>query len=204
MLHFFGSKEQLFAGVMRLPVDPTRLVAGLLGPGKRGLGERVVRAFIGVWDSPDGRHLVGLIRSVVDHEGAAGMMRDFFAHAVLGPIAASLDIDEPRRRASLAASQLFGLAFVRYIVKFEPIASADVDDLARWVGPSVQRYFAGDLAGRGSELGRSRSISPNGRRGPVIHRDRRQGHRERAPVGSVDLAALGPDRPVASARRAAS
>lgn len=69
------------------------------------------------------------------------MMREFFTHAILEGIAASLRIDEPRRRASLVASQLFGLALVRYIVKIEPVASAKPEELARWVGPNIQRYL---------------------------------------------------------------
>ena len=75
------------------------------------------------------------------------MMREFFTHAILGRVARALEIDEPGRRAGLVATQLFGLALVRYVMKLEPIASADADELARMVGPNVQRYLASDLGG---------------------------------------------------------
>lgn len=145
VMHFFGSKHDMFVAAMQLPFDPSLFIAELAAPGIDGLGERIVRRFLGVWDSPEGRHLIGLIRSVVDHEGAATMMREFFTHAILGRLTRALDIDEPGRRAGLVATQLFGLALVRYVMKLEPIASADADELARLVGPNVQRYLASDL-----------------------------------------------------------
>jgi Tetracyclin repressor-like, C-terminal domain len=40
------------------------------------------------------------------------------------------------------ASHLIGLAFARYQLKIEPTASADIEDLVAWVGPTVQRYLA--------------------------------------------------------------
>jgi AcrR family transcriptional regulator len=145
VMHFFGSKHDMFVVAMQLPFDPSRFIAELATPGIDGLGDRIVRRFVVVWDSPEGRHLIGLIRSVVGHEGAAAMMREFFTHAILGRLATTLAIDEPARRAGLVATQLFGLALVRYVMKLEPIASADAEELARVIGPNVQRYLAGDL-----------------------------------------------------------
>jgi AcrR family transcriptional regulator len=144
--HFYGSKHELFVAAMGLPIDPAKLIPTLLAPGIDGLGERLVHTFIGVWDSPEGHHLVGLLRSVVGNREASAMMREYFAHEIVGRLIASLDMDEPQRRASLVASQLFGLALVRYVVKLQPIVSASPEELARWVGPNIQRYFAGPLA----------------------------------------------------------
>jgi hypothetical protein len=49
-------------------------------------------------------------------------------------------------RATLAASQLGGLMMARYIVKIEPLTSLPADEVARLVGPNVQRYLTGDLS----------------------------------------------------------
>jgi hypothetical protein len=68
-------------------------------------------------------------------------MRDFVSRQVLGRVARALDLDQPQLRASLAASQLVGLAMLRYIIRLEPIASAGTDELVAWVGPTLQRYF---------------------------------------------------------------
>jgi hypothetical protein len=82
-----------------------------------------------------------VIRSVVASEQAAGLLREFVGREVLGRVAAALEVDQPRLRASLAGSQLVGLAILRYVVKLEPVASATADELAAWVGPTLQRYL---------------------------------------------------------------
>src|SRR5205807_2346744 len=50
VVHFFGSKEQLFRTAVTWPFDPTELVPQLLGPGAAGLGERLARMFLTMWD----------------------------------------------------------------------------------------------------------------------------------------------------------
>jgi hypothetical protein len=35
---------------------------------------------------------------------------------------------------------------VRYVVRLEPLASADPEEVVRLVAPNVQRYLTGDLA----------------------------------------------------------
>jgi AcrR family transcriptional regulator len=141
VMHYFGSKEGVFRAAIEFPLDPAAVVPHLLAPGLDGLGERMVRFFIDVWDSPDGRPLLGVIRSAVASEQAAQLLREFISREVLGRVAAALEVDQPRLRASLAGSQLVGLAMMRYVVKLEPIASADPDTLANWAGPTLQRYL---------------------------------------------------------------
>jgi hypothetical protein len=131
-------------GGQGLPFDPTEFIPELLAPGVDGTGERVVRKFVELWDSREGAHLLGLIRSLLGNESAAAMMREFLTH-VLGRIAAALGVSDPQQRAALVASQVMGLAMARYVVRLEPVASASADDLARWIGPNVRRYFTADL-----------------------------------------------------------
>ena len=141
--HYFGSKEHLFVEAMEFPIDPKVMVPQLLGPGLDGLGERLARYFIQAWDQPDAP-FVALLRSVTTSEQAADMLREFLAREVLARVAASLEVDQPRLRSALAGSHLVGLAFMRYVIKLEPIASADSESLARAVGPAIQRYFTAD------------------------------------------------------------
>ena len=141
VLHYFGSKEGVFQAAMDFPIDPAVFIPQLLAPGLDGLGERLTRFFLDTWDSPAGSPLLGLIRSVVGNENAAGMMREFISREVLARLAEALDLDRPQLRASLAASSLIGLAMLRYVVKLEPLASTPSDQIAKWVGPAVQRYL---------------------------------------------------------------
>jgi AcrR family transcriptional regulator len=144
--HYFGSKEGLFAAAMELPVDPAELVATLLAGDRETIGERLVTTFVTVWDSEASRHpLLALIRSVVSSERAATMLREFIGRVLFRRITDALGVPDAPLRASYVASQLFGLAVARYIIKIEPLASAPVPVVAAAVGPNLQRYLTGDL-----------------------------------------------------------
>jgi AcrR family transcriptional regulator len=141
VLHYFGSKEGVFLEAVEFPIDPAAAIPPLLAPGLEGLGARLVGFFLDTWDSPAGSPLLGLIRSVVASDRASALLRDFVTREVLGRLAEALELDQPQLRASLAASQLIGLAMLRYVVKLEPLASAGRQEVAAWVGPTLQRYF---------------------------------------------------------------
>jgi AcrR family transcriptional regulator len=142
VLHYFDSKERLFIAAMEFPADPAEFVPQLIAPGTEGLGERVATFLLDLWEGPGGRPFIALLRSAAANEQAAQMLRQFIEREVLGRVAASLELDQPKLRAALAGSHLVGLALMRYIIKLEPIASADRRVLAREVGAAIQRYFA--------------------------------------------------------------
>jgi hypothetical protein len=75
-------------------------------------------------------------------------MREFVVTQVLRRAVAELGIrgEDAALRAALVATQVAGLAVVRYVLKVEPVASADPEQLVRAIGPNVQRYLTGDLA----------------------------------------------------------
>jgi len=142
--HYFGTKDELFAACLELPFDPSVVVPALLAEGMDGLGERVVRTFLGIWDATPGQGpLLALLRSAVSDERAARSVRDFITSGVLGPLARSTGQPDAELRASLAASQVVGLAVARYVVRLEPLASASADELAPLVGPTLDRYLRG-------------------------------------------------------------
>jgi AcrR family transcriptional regulator len=144
--HYFGSKEQLFVAAMNIPFDPGQIFPALLAPGVDGLGERIVRTFLTIWDSPDlVNPFLGLLRGAMTHEKSAAMLREFIGEAVVGRITAALDVDQPKLRATLIGSHLFGLAFGRYIIRIEPLASAGTEEVVAAVAPALQRYLTGDL-----------------------------------------------------------
>src|SRR5260370_4887368 len=141
VMHYFDSKDGVFRAAVKFPVDPAEFIPRLLAPGLDGLGDRLVRFFVETWDSPAGSPFLGLIRSVVGNEDAAAQLREFVTREVLGRLARALELDQPQLRAALVASQLVGLAIIRFVVKGEPLASASTDELVAWVGPTVQRYL---------------------------------------------------------------
>ena len=165
--HFYGSKEQLFVAAMRLPVVPSEVLAAVFPPGGRdpavSLGVHMVRTFLGVWEHEDVRGpFLGLLRSALTSEQAAGMLREFVTEVILGPVAAAsaAGADEaapgqagPEFRAALVASQMLGLALTRYVLALGPAAAASADDLAAAIGPTLDRYLAGDIQPPGENQG---------------------------------------------------
>lgn len=144
--HFFGTKQELFAAAMDLPVDPSQIVPALLADGLDGLGERLIRMFLLVWDTAPGQGpMLALLRSAAANDQAAAMLREFLTHSILGPLTRAAGRDRPEMRASLIGSQMMGLAVARYIVRLEPLSATDADTIAPIIGPTIQRYLTGDL-----------------------------------------------------------
>lgn len=143
---FFGTKEQLFTAALELPVDLSTLVPSLLAGGADGLGERVAATFLRTWDATPGQGpMLAMLRSAVSDPAAAASFRDFATTVVLAPLATAAGSDRPELRASLAASQLLGLAVARYVVRLEPLASVPAEVLARDVGPLIDHCLRGEL-----------------------------------------------------------
>ena len=144
--HYFGTKQDLFVAAVRLPVNPVEQLAAVLAADPDQVGQRLVETFLSIWDHAAGQSpLLALIRSAVADEQAAALLREFITEEVLGPIADRVGSPDAQLRATLAGSQLIGLAMARYIVRVEPLASAPPGQVAAVVGPTVQRYLTGDV-----------------------------------------------------------
>jgi AcrR family transcriptional regulator len=142
--HYFEGKSELFVAALELPANPRDIVASVLEGGADGIGERMARFFFVVWDSPAGRDRIrALLRSASTHVDAARMLREVVSREIFGRVVAELGPPDGDLRAALAAGQMIGLAFLRYVVQLEPVASAPVDELVDWLGSTLQRYLAG-------------------------------------------------------------
>jgi AcrR family transcriptional regulator len=146
--HYFGTKDKLFLASMEMPLDPTELVPQALDGPREEAGERLVRLVLTVWDSPAGAAAVALLRSAMSNDWTARLLREFVVTQVLRKAIAELGMDGPDAplRAALVATQIAGLAVVRYVLKVEPVASQDPETLVRAIAPTVQRYLVGELS----------------------------------------------------------
>jgi AcrR family transcriptional regulator len=144
--HWFGGKEGLFAkAVLQLPVDPAVIVSELTTGDPATVGERVVRRFLTVWDSTGGGQFAALIRSVAGHEMALTGLRDLFLNHIFSKVAEHSAADQPRFRANLVATQLIGLGMVRYVARFDPMETMDIETVVSALGPTIQRYLTGEI-----------------------------------------------------------
>ena len=141
--HYFGTKESVFVAALQLPFDPAVVAPAVLAGDPAQLGERLVRVLLSVWSSPQTREpILALFRSATTNEQAAALLREFVTRALLGRIAPAIEGPDRELRVAGAASQLVGLALLRYVIGVEPLASASDDEVVALVAPHVQAYLA--------------------------------------------------------------
>jgi AcrR family transcriptional regulator len=147
--HYFADKADLFIETMALPMDPHQVAADVVADGREFSGERLVELFLAQWEQgPEtggSASFVTLVQATAASPRTADALREFLNARLTPHGPPGDDEDTQRRRRALISSQLLGLAWVRYVMRQEPIASADRRDVARWVGPTIDRYAAGEL-----------------------------------------------------------
>ncbi|MCM8554044.1 TetR family transcriptional regulator [Streptomyces sp. STCH 565 A] len=143
--HYFGTKEQVFAAAVEVAFAPALEAPGAIADGPLAeVGERLTRFILGVWENPATRTpLLAILRSAVNNETAAAVFRRLIADQVLYRVAAQLDLPDAELRVELAAAQLVGCAMLRYVVKLEPLASADAEQIVARLAPVVQGHLTG-------------------------------------------------------------
>jgi AcrR family transcriptional regulator len=142
--YFFGSKEGLFTELaLRGPEHPLHQLAALLDEGTDHIGNRLVRRFIEHWDAGVVYEpLVAVWRGAAVQPQVRNVLQDSLAGPVAERVAAEFGVRDAELRVELVASHLVGLAFARYQLKIEPLASARIEDVVAWVGPTIERYLS--------------------------------------------------------------
>jgi AcrR family transcriptional regulator len=145
VVHFYGSKEALFREVMALPAFVAEAMANLAEGDRATVGRRLAEVAVAALESPATRTIVlGRIRSASSHPEAAELVRQTVASDMLR-IANGLGSDQPELRASLVGSHVVGVAFARYIVKVEPLASLGPGEFVELLAPDFQRWLVEPL-----------------------------------------------------------
>jgi AcrR family transcriptional regulator len=148
--HYFGTKEGLFLATVGAPFDPGMVLPAVVEGDVDQLGARLVRMFLSVWSDPvRGPMVLAVVRSGLQHDWSARMMREFLTSQILRRVVSTLDVPpgEAPMRAALLASQMIGLGLTRHILKIEPLASMPDEQVVALIGPTVQRYLTGPLPG---------------------------------------------------------
>lgn len=134
--HYFGDKAMLFVELLHLARDPREGVERLHAEGPV-TGARIVRNFLSAWEDEgatvEGRsaRFVTLAEAVASSRPAADALREFLTDRVWSRVP-----EAPWTRA-LISSQLFGLAWSRYILRVEPVVSATPEELAEHFGAVI-------------------------------------------------------------------
>lgn len=142
--HYFGTKADLFAEAVGIPLRPDIDVPGILDGPREEVGERLVRYVLEAFEQPEVRRRgVMLMRTAIGSRLTTPLLAGFLSRELIGRIAKRLGVEDAELRATLVASQIAGLLLTRYVLKLGPIAAAPVDELVARIGPTVQRYLFG-------------------------------------------------------------
>lgn len=148
--HYFGTKEQLFAAAVQIPIDPMLIIGPMREVPISDLGSTLPSLLLPLWDSEMGTAFLATLRSLLAGDGV-GLIRSFLQDVISVEIGAR--VDEPpgsgQIRVQFVASQLVGVVMARYILELEPFASLPVEQIAATIAPNLQRYLTGELPGLG-------------------------------------------------------
>lgn len=140
--HYFGTKADLFAEAVGIPLRPDVDVPRILAGPHEEIGERLIRYVLEAFEQPEVRRRgVMLIRTALGSRLTTPLLAGFLSRELLSKVARAIDEDDADLRASLVASQIAGMLIARYVLRLPPLAAASVDDLVARVGPTVQRYL---------------------------------------------------------------
>jgi AcrR family transcriptional regulator len=146
--HYFGTKEQLFAAAVHIPIDPMLVIGPMREAPIDELGLTLPSLLLPLWDSEMGAAFLATLRSMLAGDGV-GLIRSFLQDVIAVEIGSR--VDEPpgsgRIRVQFVASQLVGVVMARYILELEPFASLPVEQIAETIAPNLQHYLTGKLPG---------------------------------------------------------
>lgn len=138
--HYFGDKSQLLVATMQLPINPIEKIASVVEDGPDGMAERLLRTFLEAWD-PHREVFSALIRTTLGSGDGQAPMLQLARNILITSLVGVLEGDDRELRASLIASQLIGMATMRYVVALDPLAITPVEDVVRLYAPTMQRLI---------------------------------------------------------------
>lgn len=108
------------------------------------LAVRLLRRFLLLCESPrtHGR-MVRLVRGSVGSARAGRVLYRAINRSVLNPMARASGVQASAMKTELVASQLIGIAMLRYVLEVEPMASASIEEVVTLAAPAIRATLQG-------------------------------------------------------------
>lgn len=135
--HYFGDKAGLLVATMELPVNPLEKIASVIEGGPDGMAERLLRTFLSSWD-PHRDVFSSMYRTTLGTGDSQAPMLQLARNILITSLLKVLEGDDRELRASLIASQLIGMATMRYVVQLPALVEARIDEVVRVYAPGMQ------------------------------------------------------------------
>ena len=144
--HYFGSKEGLLDAATNPPQRWLENIAKTWTTPMPELGAALLRLMLGAWaDEEIGPVLRSVLQTAAHEPSTREKLRRVVEASLMGVSQLGVDERDRTARSGLVASQIMGLAMMRYIWKIEPVASMSDDELVAAIAPNLQRYIEGDI-----------------------------------------------------------
>ncbi|KUI12057.1 TetR family transcriptional regulator [Mycobacterium sp. GA-1285] len=144
--HYFGTKTQLFAAAIHIPIDPMQVIGPLRQVPVEEIGRTLPSLLLPLWDSELGKGFIATLRSILAGNDTS-LVRSFFEEVITREVGSRVDVPPGSGpvRVQFVASQLLGVVMARYILELEPFKSLPVDRIVETIAPNLQRYLTGEL-----------------------------------------------------------
>jgi AcrR family transcriptional regulator len=140
--HYFGTKSDLFRTAVGWPFDPQQIATRLAESGHDEIGRGLGEVFFQFWEQADTRaSLLAILRGAATHDESATLVRQFIQDRLYPQIETVLPQPDAQLGIDLAMAQLLGIAYLRYILQVEPLASTPVSELVERVVPILDNHF---------------------------------------------------------------
>ena len=148
--HYFGTKTQLFAAAIHIPIDPMAVLGPIRDVPVEQIGYTLPSILLPLWDSELGKGFIATLRSILAGNDVS-LVRTFLQEVIAAEVGSRVDnpVGSGRIRVQFVASQLVGVVMARYILELDPFKSLPVEQIAETIAPNLQRYLTGDLPGLG-------------------------------------------------------
>ena len=146
--HYFGTKTQLFAAAIHIPIDPMSVIAPLREIPVEDIGRVLPSILLPLWDSEMGKGFIAELRSLLAGNDV-NLIRSFLQEVITAEVGSRVD-NPPgsgRIRVQFVASQLVGVVMARYILELDPFKSLPVEQIVDAIAPTLQHYLTGALPG---------------------------------------------------------
>jgi hypothetical protein len=134
VVRYFGSKEELFAGVITLSGPPPTPPED-----HSTYGEWAVRRMLQPEPHKDVTHLLALHHSVTNPR-AAEIIREVLKARFIEPMSKYIGGPDGELRAALLLSALAGFAMMRWVVELGPATTPEKEKVVERLAPAIQGY----------------------------------------------------------------
>lgn len=138
VMRYYGTKEGLFAASVKFDLQ----LPDVSNVARDQIGRTLVRHMLRRWEDGDGE-LPALLRISINHEDARNRIESILRDQVAPALEGLCSSRRALTCAALIATQMLGIALMRYVLRLPVVTSLSERTLIDEVGRTIQSYIDG-------------------------------------------------------------